>query len=92
MEPDLDHAHAHTQQFRDLRRRKPMRLIEQNHGAVAVGQVVKASLHTDACFSPLHSLVRGRFQGGRLPLLRLFAAVEHDLAVRVSAIDPHRRG
>jgi hypothetical protein len=80
MKPDLDRTYAHAQQVCDLRCREPVRLIQQDHGAVAVRQVVQAPLHAGTGFRPLDPLVRGRvFHGGRLPAIRLFLARQRDL-------------
>ena len=39
MKPDLDRVYAHAQQPRDFRRRERMRLVEQDRGSIAIGQV-----------------------------------------------------
>jgi len=66
MQPDLDRGEGQSQKIGDLRRGQGVGLVQQNYGAVLIGQEIQTSLHASACFLPLRNLEgRGRFRNGR---------------------------
>src|SRR5271157_2458389 len=60
MQPHLDRTQIQIQKTRDFGCREGVDLVQQNHSAIVVGQVVQAALHAEAGLPPLRDLSRRR--------------------------------
>ena len=77
MESDLDRGDGHSQEAGDLRRSERVGFVQQNYGAVLVGQKIQTSLNACTGFLPLRNLERrGSIRNRRLGTILGFFIVE----------------
>jgi hypothetical protein len=77
MEPDLDRGEGQAQKLRDLRSGKGVGFVQQNYGAVLVGQEIQTALNACACFLSLRDLEgRGRLRNEWRNAILAFLVVE----------------
>ncbi len=67
VESDLNRGDGHSQEAGDLRRGKRVGFVQQNYGAVLIGQEIQTPLDARAGFLPLGNVERrGRLRNWRL--------------------------
>lgn len=77
MEPDLDRGDGHSQESGDLRGGEGVGFVQQNYGAVLIGQKIQTPLNACAGFFPLRNVEgRGRLRNRRLNAILAFFTVE----------------